>query len=242
MCSTTRPIGRTISRCTARKSIAAVASDTISEVVRIRRPWSIIAARSGHSCSVTSISLFAPCRVRPMTRMIRSWSAAKTRSASRISVIWSVSRKSKVSCTSSGIGLSSTSSRTSSRRSTTFSTSAVARSSLLRSGVTPSSAASRAAPAPRAAPSRGGSAGSPRETGLPTARRSSTSAIITKRIIKPRKRPERVLKTMPITDHEGVRTVGGAPAPHKAPSPAPLARAAGTRSRPNRIDFPAAPS
>ena len=145
MCSTTRPIGRTMSRCTAKKSIAAVASDTTSEVTRMRSPWSIIAVRSGHSCSVTSISLCAPWRVRPMTRMMRSWSAMKTRSALRISVIWSVSRRSKVSCTGSGIGLSRTSSRTSSRLSTTLRTSAVARSSLLRSGVTVSSGvASRA--------------------------------------------------------------------------------------------------
>ena len=199
MCSTTRPIGRTISRCTARKSSAAVASDTTSEVVRIRRPWSIIASRSGHSCSVTSISLFAPWRVRPITRMIRSWSATKTRSASRISVIWSVSRRSKVSCDRrSGIGLSSTSSRTSSRRSTTFSTSAVASSSLLRSGVT-LVAASRAAPAPRAAPSPAGSAGSPARNRATDGTKISTSAITTKTIIRPRKRPERVLKTMPIT-------------------------------------------
>ena len=52
----------------------------------MRSPWSIIAVRSGHSCSVTSISLCAPWRVRPITRMMRSWSATKTRSASRISV------------------------------------------------------------------------------------------------------------------------------------------------------------
>ena len=71
----------------------------------MRRPWAIIASRSGHSCSVTSISLCAPCVVRPITRMIRSWSAANTRSASRISVIWSASRRSKVSSTGAGIGL-----------------------------------------------------------------------------------------------------------------------------------------
>ena len=56
-------------------------------------PCAIIASRSGHSCSVTSISLCAPCCVRPITRMIRSWSAANTRSASRISVSWSASRE-----------------------------------------------------------------------------------------------------------------------------------------------------
>ncbi len=135
-------------RRTARNSSAAVNSEITRLSQRMFSPYSIIAARSGASCSVTSIIMPPPLTGWPITRITRSSVRAIAVSASAISFTKPSLRRSKLSATSAGKSLDRISSRRLFRRSTTFSTSAFLSSSSSRSVETMSSGvASRASEA-----------------------------------------------------------------------------------------------